>query len=121
MLHVNVEELMKQGHSPAEIVKMVADEIYTKADQEEKKKQEEEAKKAAEKEVKAKKEVARKEAIAAAQTYYALVYPEFSTEDLENFAKTAVDSVAKSIELVKNFKDITINYNGQPFSIFDIF
>lgn len=79
------------------------------------------AKKTAEKELKTKKEEARKAAIAATMTYYALVYPEFSTENLEDFAKTAIDSVAKSIELVKNFQDITINYNGQPFSIFDIF
>ena len=70
----------------------------------EKKKREEELKKAAEKEVKAKKEEARKAAIAAALSYYALVYPEFSDEDLEAFAKTAIDSVAQSIELMKKLE-----------------
>jgi predicted nucleic acid-binding Zn-ribbon protein len=73
------------------------------------------AKKAAEKEAKAKKEEARKVAIAAAASYYALVYPEFSGEDLDTFAKTAIDSVAKSIELVKKLE------SGQCTSIFDIF
>ena len=81
----------------------------------EKRKKEEEAKKAAEKEAKAKKEEARKAAIAAAMSYYALVYPEFSAEDLEAFAKTAVDSVAKSIEMVKKLE------SGKHFSLFDIF
>lgn len=70
----------------------------------EKRKKEEEAKKAAEKEVKRKKEEARKAAVAAATAYYALVYPEFSGEDLEAFAKTAIDSVAQSIELMKKLE-----------------
>ena len=81
----------------------------------EKKKKEEEAKRAAEKEVKAKKEEARKAAIAAAMSYYALVYPEFSAENLEEFAKTAIDSVAKSIEMVKKLEE------GKYTSIFDFF
>ena len=81
----------------------------------EKKKREEELKRAAEKEVKAKKEEARKAAIAAALSYYALVYPEFSDEDLEAFAKTAVDSIAQSIELVKALE------SGKHFSLFDLF
>ena len=71
----------------------------------EKKAKEEAAKKAAEKEVKAKKEEARKAAIAAAMSYYALVYPEFSAENLEEFSKTAIDSVAKSIEMVKKLEE----------------
>lgn len=71
----------------------------------EKRKKEEEAKKAAEKEVKAKKEEARKAAVTAAMTYYALVYPEFSAENLEEFAKTAVDSVAQSIEFMKKLEE----------------
>ena len=70
----------------------------------EKRKKEEEAKKAAEKEVKAKKEEARKTAVAAAMNYYTLVYPEFSAENLEEFAKTAVDSVAQSIEFMKKLE-----------------
>ena len=81
----------------------------------EKKRKEEELKRAAEKENKAKKEEARKAAIAAAHTYYALVYPEFSAENLEEFAKTAIDSVAKSIELVKKLE------KGNFSSIIDFF
>ena len=115
MLHVNVEELMKQGHSPEEIVKMISDEIYSKIEQEAKRKAAEEAKKAAEKELKEKKEEARKAAIAAAMAYYALVYPEFSTEDLEEFSKTAIDSVAKSIEMAKVWE------GGKYTSILDFF
>ena len=81
----------------------------------EKRKKEEEAKRAAEKEVKAKREEARKAAIAAAQSYYALVYPEYSGEDLESFATTAIDSVAKSIEMVKKLE------SGKYTTIFDLF
>ena len=81
----------------------------------EKKKREEELKRAAEKEVKAKKEEARKAAIAAATSYYALVYPEFSDEDLEAFAKTAIDSVAKSIEMMRKIE------SGKYTSIIDFF
>lgn len=80
----------------------------------EQKRKEEEAKKAAEKEVKTKREEARKAAIAAAKSYYALVYPEYSGEDLESFATTAIDSVAKSIELVRKLEQ------DQPISLFDI-
>ena len=81
----------------------------------EKKAKEEAAKKAAEKEVKAKKEEARKAAVAATMAYYALVYPEFSDEDLETFAKTAIDSVAKSIEWMRKIE------SGKHTTIFDIF
>ena len=81
----------------------------------EKKAKEEAAKKAAEKEVKAKKEEARKAAVAASMAYYALVYPEFSAENLEEFSKTAIDSVSKSIEMVKKLEE------GKFTSIFDIF
>ena len=88
-----------------------------KAEAEMKKKAEAEAaaKKAAEKKAKAAKEDARKAAIAAAMSYYALVYPEFSAENLEEFSKTAIDSVAKSIEMVKKLE------SGKYTSIFDFF
>ena len=88
-----------------------------KAEAEMKRKAEAEAaaKKAAEKEAKAKKEEARKAAIAAISAYYALVYPEFSAEDLESFSKTAVDSIAQSIELVKVLE------SGKHISLMDIF
>ena len=94
-------------------------EAQKKADaQLEKEKQEaaaEEARKAAEKEHKAKKEELRKAAIAAVSAYYVLVYPEFSAEDLDSFSKTAIDSIAQSIELVKALE------GGKHISLFDIF
>ena len=86
-----------------------------KADAQLEKEKQEAAKKAAEKENKAKKEEARKVAIAAAMTYYALAYPEFEAEDLETFAKTAIDSVGQSIELVKVLE------SGKHISLMDIF
>ena len=88
-----------------------------KAEAEMKKKAEAEAaaKKAAEKKAKAAKEEARKAAISAAMSYYALVYPEFSAENLEEFSKTAIDSVAKSIEMVKKLE------SGKYTTIFDLF
>ena len=92
-------------------------ELKAEAEAEMKKKAEAEAaaKKAAEKKAKAAKEEARKAAIDAAMAYYALVYPEFSAENLEEFSKTAIDSVAKSIEMVKKLEE------GKFTSIFDIF
>ena len=88
-----------------------------KAEAEMKKKAEAEAaaKKAAEKKAKAAKEEARKAAIAAAMHYYALVYPEFSAENLEEFSKVAIDSVAKSIEMMKKLE------SGKYTTFFDIF
>ena len=73
------------------------------------------AAKRAEKEAKAKKEVAHKEAVAAVSAYYALVYPEFSAEDLDAFSKTAIDSIGQSIELVKALE------SGKHISLMDIF
>ena len=122
MNYNDIRSHLKNGGDPQELLDAFLKEINAadqelKAEAEMKKKAEAEAaaKKAAEKKAKAAKEEARKAAIAAAMSYYALVYPEFSAEDLEAFAKTAVDSVAKSIEMVKKLE------SGKHFSLFDIF
>lgn len=119
---LDIEKLMREGKSLDEIGKMVTDEMNAaqiKIDAEK-----EAARIAAEKKARAKAEAekasqrkadARKAAVAAAMSYYALVYPEFSTENLEEFAKTAIDSVAKSIEMVKKLEE------GKFTSIFEIF
>ena len=117
MLHVNVEELMKQGHSPEEIVKMIANEIYSKADQEAKRKAEEEAKRAAEQEAKAKREKTREAAVAALTDYFALVLPCSTEIDTKAIVSTALDSFEETIKLMNS---MTVKYNGQTFSIFDL-
>ena len=122
MNYNDIRSHLANGGDPQELLDAFLKEINAadqelKAEAEMKRKAEAEAaaKKAAEKEAKAKKEEARKAAIAAAMSYYALVYPEFSTENLEEFSKTAIDSVAKSIEMVKKLEE------GKFTSIFDIF
>ena len=122
MNYNDIRSHLANGGDPQELLDAFLKEINAadqelKAEAEMKRKAEAEAaaKKAAEKEAKAKKEEARKAAIAAAMTYYALVYPEFSTKNLEEFSKTAIDSVAKSIEMVKKLEE------GKFTSIFDIF
>ena len=119
---LDIEKLLREGKSLNEIGDAVSKELnaaQTKIDAEK-----EAARIAAEKKAKAAEEAkkaskrktdAREAAVAAAMSYYALVYPEFSTENLEEFAKTAVDSVAKSIETVKKLEE------GKFTSIFDIF
>ena len=103
---LDIEKLLREGKSLEDIGHIVSNELNAA----QKKIDEEKAKAAADKVLKSKKEEARKAAIAAAQEYYALVYPEFSDEDLETFAKTAIDSVAKSIEMVKKLE------SGKQFS-----
>ena len=122
MNYNDIRSHLANGGDPQELLDAFLKEINAadqelKAEAEMKRKAEAEAaaKKAAEKEAKAKKEEARKAAIAAAMSYYALVYPEFSAENLEEFSKTAVDSVAKSIEMVKKLEE------GKYTSIFDFF
>ena len=127
MNYNDIRSHLANGGDPQELLDAFLKEINAadqelKAEAEMKKKAEAEAaaKRAAEKKAKAAKEEARKAAVTAVKTYYALVYPKYSDEDLESFAKTAVDSIAKSIEMMESLKDVTINYNGKPFSLFDI-
>ena len=107
---LDIEKLLREGKSLEDIGHIVSSELNAA----QKKIDAEKVKAAAEKELKGKKEEARKAAIAAARTYYALVYSEFSTEDLEEFAKTAIDSVARSVEIVKKLE------NGTHVSILDL-
>ena len=122
MNYNDIRSHLEKGGNPQDLLDAFLKEVNAadkevKAAAEAKKKAEAEAaaKKAAEKESKAKKEEARKAAIAAATSYYALVYPEFSDEDLEAFAKTAIDSVAKSIELMRKIE------SGKYASIINLF
>ena len=111
MNYNDIRSHLANGGDPQELLDAFLKEINAadqelKAEAEMKKKAEAEAaaKKAAEKKAKAAKEEARKAAVAAVAAYYALVYPEFSTEDLDAFSRTAVDSIAQSIELVKKLE-----------------
>jgi membrane protein involved in colicin uptake len=119
MLHVNVEELMKQGHSPEEIVKMVSDEIHAKAEQEaariaaeKKAKAAEEAKKASQR-----KADARAAAVAALSDYFTLVLPHGKEVDMKGIVNEALDSLEETIQLMNN---VTVRYNGKSFNIFDL-
>ena len=122
MNYNDIRSHLEKGGDPQDLLDAFLKEVNAadqeiKAEAEMKRKAEAEAaaKKTAEKEAKAKKEEARKAAIAAAMSYYALVYPEFSAENLEEFAKTAIDSVAKSIEMMKKLE------SGKYTTFFDLF
>ena len=111
MNYNDIRSHLANGGDPQELLDAFLKEINAadqelKAEAEMKKKAEAEAaaKKAAEKKAKAAKEEARKAAVVAVAAYYTLVYPEFSTEDLDAFSRTAVDSIAQSIELVKKLE-----------------
>ena len=108
MNYNDIRSHLKNGGDPQALLDAFLKEINAadqelKAEAEMKKKAEAEAaaKKVAEKKAKAAKEEARKAAVAAVSAYYALVYPEFNADDLEAFAKTAVNSIAQSIEMAK--------------------
>ena len=107
---IDIYELLKSGKSMDDVMQILTDE--TNAAQN--KIREEKEKAAAEKTLKQQKEDARKAAVATAMSYYALVYPEFSTENLELFAKTAIDSVCKSVEWTKKLE------KGDYISLLDI-
>ena len=118
MLHVNVEELMKRGHSPEEIVKLVSDEIYSKAEQETARIAAENAKKAAAEKEKEALNNAKDAAITALINYIALISPRTAKEvDLTKVLNDSLDSVVEGLKLIDN---LTIKYNGQTFSIFDL-
>lgn len=106
MLHVNVEELMKQGHSPDEIIKMISDEIYAKAEQEAARVAAEKAKKE-EKEAKAKKEEAREAVVTAFKSYLTLVLGEEIHEDI---IRASIVELEQSIDAIKTIA-ITVNGN----------
>lgn len=119
MLHVNVEELMKQGHSPEEIIKMVSDEIHAKAKQEAERLAAEKKAKAAEEAKKAsqRKTDAREAAVAALSDYFTLVLPHGKEVDMKGIVNEALDSLEETIKLMSN---LTVRYNGKTFSIFDL-
>ena len=109
MLHVNVEELMKQGHSPEEIVQLVSDEIYSKVEQEAarvaaEKKAAEEAKKASQR-----LQDAREFAVAALKDYFSLLLEEEISEDT---VRTALENIEKLMpSFGKKGKTLKVKFN----------
>ena len=121
---LDIEKLMREGKSLDEIGKMVTDEMnaaQTKIDAEK-----EAARIAAEKKAKAAEEAkkasqrktdAREAAVAALTDYFALVLPGGKEIDMKGIVNEALDSLEETIKLMSN---VTVKYNGQTFSIFDL-
>ena len=121
---LDIEKLMREGKSLDEIGKMVTDEMnaaQTKIDAEKeaariaaerKAKAAEEAKKASKR-----KTDAREAAVAALADYFALVLPNGKEIDMKGIVNEALDSLEETIKLMSN---VTVKYNGQTFSIFDL-
>ena len=121
---LDIEKLMREGKSLDEIGKMVTDEMnaaQTKIDAEK-----EAARIAAEKKAKAAEEAkkaskrktdAREAAVAALSDYFTLVLPYGKEVDMKTVVGEAIDSLEETIKLMNN---MTIKYNGQTFSIFDL-
>ena len=110
---LDIEKLMREGKSLEEIGKMVTDEMnaaQTKIDAE--KDAEEKAKKASKR-----KTDAREAAVAALTDYFALVLPCSTEIDTKEIVSAALDSFEETIKLMSG---MTIKYNGQTFSIFDL-
>lgn len=110
---LDIEKLMREGKSLEEIGKMVTDEMnaaQTKIDAE--KDAEEKAKKASKR-----KTDAREAAVAALTDYFALVLPCSTEIDTAKIVSAALDSFEETIKLMSG---MTIKYNGQTFSIFDL-
>ena len=121
---LDIEKLMREGKTLDEIGKMVTDEMnaaQTKIDAEK-----EAARIAAEKKAKAAEEAkkaskrktdAREAAVAALSDYFTLVLPYGKEVDMKTVVGEAIDSLEETIKLMNN---MTIKYNGQTFSIFDL-
>ena len=121
---LDIEKLIREGKSLAEIGKMVTDEMnaaQTKIDAEK-----EAARIAAEKKAKAAEEArkaskrktdAREAAVAALADYFTLVLPNGKEMDTKGIVNEALDSLEETIKLMSN---VTVRYNGKTFSIFDL-
>lgn len=110
MLHVNVEELMKQGHSPEEIIQLVSDEIYSKVEQEAarvaaEKKAAEEAEKALQR-----KSDAREFAVAALKDYFSLLLEEEISEDMIRTALKSIENWIPGFD--KKGKKLKVKFNS---------
>ena len=121
---LDIEKLMREGKSLDEIGKMVTDAMNAaqmKIDAEKeaeriaaekKAKAEAEAKKASKR-----KTDAREVAVAALSDYFTLVLPYGKEVDMKEIVGEALDSLEETIELMSK---MTVKYNGQTFSIFDL-
>ena len=121
---LDIEKLMREGKSLDEIGKMVTDEMN--AAQTKIKAEKEAARIAAEKKAKAEAEAkkaskrkadAREAAVAALSDYFTLVLPYGKEMDMKELVSTSLDSLEETIAMMSN---ITVKYNGQTFSIFDL-
>jgi hypothetical protein len=117
---LDIEKLMREGKSLDEIGKLVTDEMnvaQAKIDAEriaaeKKAKAEAEAKKASKR-----KADAREAAVAALADYFTLVLPNGKEVDMKAIVGEALGSLEETIELMSK---MTVKYNGQTFSIFDL-
>jgi hypothetical protein len=121
---LDIEKLMREGKSLDEIGKMVTNEMnaaQTKIDAEKeaeriaaekKARVAEEAKKASQR-----KTDAREAAVAALADYFTLVLPNGKEVDMKAIVGEALGSLEETIELMSK---MTVKYNGQTFSIFDL-
>ena len=121
---LDIEKLMREGKSLDEIGKMVTDEMN--AAQTKIKAEKEAARIAAEKKAKAEAEAkkaskrkadAREAAVAALSDYFTLVLPYGKEMDMKELVSASLDSLEETIAMMSN---ITVKYNGQTFSIFDL-
>ena len=117
---LDIEKLMREGKSLDEIGKMVTDEMnaaQTKIDAEKEAERIAAEKKAEEKRISKRKTDARNAAIAALADYFAFVLPMSKDVDMKAVVGEALDSLEETIKLMSN---VTVRYNGQTFSIFDL-
>ena len=121
---LDIEKLLREGKSLDEIGDLVSKELnaaQTKIDAER-----EAARIAAEKKARAAEEArkaskrktdAREAAVAALSDYFTLVLPGGKEIDMKAVVGEALDSLEETIKLMSN---MTVKYNGQTFSIFDL-
>lgn len=117
---LDIEKLMREGKSLDEIGKMVTDAMNTaqkKIDAEKEAARIAAEKKAEEKRISKRKTDACEAAVAALSDYFTLVLPYGKEVDMKEIVGEALDSLEETIKLMSN---VTVKYNGQTFSIFDL-
>ena len=117
---LDIEKLMREGKSLDEIGKMVTDAMNAaqmKIDAEKEAARIAAEKKAEEKRISKRKTDARNVAIAALADYFAFVLPMSKDVDMKAVVGEALDSLEETIKLMNS---VTVRYNGQTFSIFDL-
>ena len=110
---IDIYELLKSGKSMDDVMKILTDE--TNAAQ--KRINEEKAAIAAQEKKEEAIKVSRDVAATALTDYFSLVIPDISIERLAEIVEDAFESLETT---AKMFKNVTIRYNGKPFSIFDL-